>query len=93
MEKKRKIEIAAEMLRECYGFIGNREEGYIGGLQFSIDGAGDGISVYSSDIAADAFYYPEDVVRIAQSLKLCCHVSMERPYGRQYHEQIVFRIH
>ena len=93
MEKKRKIVMAAEMLRDCYGFVENKSWGCVSGFKFTIDDDGEGISVFSSDISADVFYYPEGVMRVVTGLELCCHVSLGRPYGREHREQIVFHIH
>ncbi len=92
MEKKRSIVLAAEMLMNCYGYIGNRGKDDVTAFTFKVDSDGEGITVFSSTISSEMFYWPEDIVRIVTAFNLSCYLSLGRPHGQEHREQIVIRI-
>jgi hypothetical protein len=74
METKRKIVLAAEMLRNSYGYVHGENSGTVS-FDFTIDEDGESIEIFNSDHTFGTFFWPEKVVEIAQPLGLSCFVT------------------
>lgn len=74
METKRKIVLAAEMLRNCYGYVHGENCGAVS-FDFTIDEDGESITIFNADHAFGTFFWPEKVVEIMQPLGLSCLVT------------------
>ena len=74
METKRRIELAAEMLRNSYGYVHGENSGTVS-FDFTIDEDGESITIFNSDHTFGTFFWPEKVVEIMQPLGLSCFVT------------------
>lgn len=94
----RKIEIAAEILKDTFGYVKGSNSGLA--FDFVIDEDGDILDVFNANSNDDTFFWPESICQIVVSLNLSCHVSTSNivvgkdKYGREIMKQtIVMRIH
>lgn len=87
MEKKRQIELAAEMLRNSHGYANGQHS--VSTFDFKLDEDKEGIEVFQIG-DNETFYWPERIVEISNALHLSCYVSVTHRYDNP---RVVMRVY
>lgn len=98
MDKKKSIEIAAELLKDMHGYVNGNHSNV--SFDFIVEDGGEGIEVFSTRHESPVFYWPEDVCKLAEALQLSVFIDLRKiPFGTDKYgkeilqETIVLYIH
>lgn len=90
MEHKKKIALAAELLRGAYGYINGDNSGKMA-FDFIVGDDGSCIYVFNADTDDETFYWPETVVHILDAVGLVAFVDYSAVKDGK--KQVVTNIH